>query len=687
MYLRNVLVLAALGGLSASAGGQPPEEPVVAASPADEAAVLARILGRKVLPDGRAQEQLQAFCWQRIPRFEPPPGAEQWAARADQLRERLLSEVVFRGAAQAWRTGQTRCESLDVIPRPGYRIEKLRYEAVPGLWIPALLYVPDPLPAGPTPVYLALHGHAAEGLVADYKQKLCVNLVRRGMLVLSLEWVGMGQLRTEGLRHDWMNLLDLCGTSGLSVFVLSIQRGLDVLLAHPLADSQRVAVSGLSGGGWQTICAFALDERFTLANPVAGHSSLLTRAEWSSDLGDSEQMPTDLARFADYTHLTALRAPAPLLLTYNADDDCCFKSYYALPPLEDAVRPLYARCGAESAFATHINYAPGNHNYEQDNREAFYAFLRTHFFAGSDSFPISEAPADDEVLSAEQLFVPLPEDNATFWSLAQALAQDLPRDGWLPAAGELAAWQAVQRDRLAQIVRSPNLAATAGLIGREQHGALAARHWRLQAGPEWTLPAVSLEPGGTPAGTTLLLCDSGRSSLVDLAGRELLAGRCVVAVDLAWLGETAQGPAWQMALLANCVGERPLGQQAAQVVAAAQWAAREFGGPLRVVARGPRATLATLVACASQSDGCEQIELHDCRSGLRQAVLRPVRHARDTPELYCFGLLEHFDLCQLAAMSAPRQVEFCTDDPLLREQIAPLDALYESLTDAAQAAR
>lgn len=685
MLLRCVLLVAVFSGWCLPAMGQPSTESATEEAQPDEAAILARILGRKILPDGRAQEQMQAFCLQRIPRFDPPASAAQWQTQASQLRERILNEVVYRGAAQDWRHGETRCESLEVIPRSGYRIEKLRYEAAPGLWVPALFYLPDPLPTGPVPVYLALHGHAPEGLVADYKQKLCVNLVRRGMLVLSLEWVGMGQLRTDGLRHDWMNLLDLCGTSGLSVFVLSIQRGLDVLLAHPLADTQRVAVSGLSGGGWQTITAFALDERFTLANPVAGHSSLVTRAEWFSDLGDSEQMPTDLARFADYSHLTAMRAPAPLLLTFNADDDCCFKSYYALPPLEDAVRPLYALSGAPENIATHINYEPGNHNYEQDNREAFYAFLRKQFFADSDSFPLPELPADDEVLTAEQLHVPLPEDNASFWSLAQQLAQDLPRDGQLPAAAELAAWQAQRRDLLAQIVRLPSLVATAAAIGREQHDQLDARHWRLQAGPEWTLPAVSLEPEGTCTATTVLLADSGRSSCADLAQAELQAGRRVVAVDLAWLGETAQGPAWQMALLANCAGERPLGQQAAQVLAAVQWADRQFGGPVRIVARGPRSTLAALVAGACQAGGGAQLELHDCLSGLKQAVMQPVRHARETPELYCFGLLEYFDFCQLAAMNAPRKVDFLSADPILHEQLAPLNALYEELALQAQA--
>ena len=40
--------------------------------------------------------------------------------------------------------------------------------------------------------------------------------------------------------------------------------GLDILLDHPLADVTRVAMTGLSGGGWQTIVFSALDPRITL---------------------------------------------------------------------------------------------------------------------------------------------------------------------------------------------------------------------------------------------------------------------------------------------------------------------------------------------------------------------------------------------------------------------------------------
>lgn len=144
-------------------------------------------------------------------------------------------------------------------------------------------------------------GHEATGKATLHKQLRCINQVKRGIVVLNIEWFGMGQLNCPNYAHSRLNQLDLCGTSGLSPFYLAIRRGLDVLLAHPHADPERVAVSGLSGGGWQTILISALDPRVTLANPVAGYSSFRTRVRHIRDLGDSEQAPCDLATLADYT--------------------------------------------------------------------------------------------------------------------------------------------------------------------------------------------------------------------------------------------------------------------------------------------------------------------------------------------------------------------------------------------------
>jgi hypothetical protein len=216
-----------------------------------------------------------------------------------------------------------------------------------------------------------------------------------------------------------------------------------------MPDRERVSVSGLSGGGWQTIFISGLDPRVTFANPVAGYSSFRTRARFLSDLGDSEQTPCDMATVIDYTHLTAMRAPQPTLLTYNAKDDCCFASDHALQPLLEAAQPIFKLYGKGENLRFHINYEPGTHNFDKDNREAYYRGLGDYFCSGDGTFKAAEIPCEAEIKSKEQLQVELPEKNADFTSLALAISKDLPRHPDVPR-GKLALsrWQRSNREKL-----------------------------------------------------------------------------------------------------------------------------------------------------------------------------------------------------------------------------------------------
>ena len=146
------------------------------------------------------------------------------AQTAERLRRDVLEQIVFRGRAKEWRDARCGVAWLDTIPGgPGYQIRKFRYEALPGMWLPGLLYLPDKL-AGNVPVSIHVNGHAPEGKAVDYKQLRSINLAKRGVLVLNLEWFGMGQLRTPGFGHGRMNQLDLCGASGLAPFYLALSR-------------------------------------------------------------------------------------------------------------------------------------------------------------------------------------------------------------------------------------------------------------------------------------------------------------------------------------------------------------------------------------------------------------------------------------------------------------------------------
>ena len=663
--------------------------PLEAAPLKDVQAALARDIVGPVLPAA----EVQHYCEARVPRLSHFTSLRDWEAEAARLRAAVLEKVVFRGEAARWRDQPGQVQWLATIPGgPGYHIRKLRYEAVPGMWIPALLYEPDHL-EGKVPVIMNVNGHVgAPGKAVDYKQIRCINQAKRGMLALNVEWIGMGQLFTAGFRHPQMNQLDLCGTSGLAPFYLSMKHGLDLLLGLPNADPERVAVTGLSGGGWQTIFISALDLRVKLSAPVAGYSSFLTRAVYPRDLGDPEQTPCDLATVADYLHLTAMRAPRPTLLVNNAKDNCCFASPYALQPLLDAARPIFRLYGAENALRWHVNTDPGTHNYELDNRQAFYRALGDFFYPGDKRFDAHEIDSKREVKPQKDLDVELPAHNADFNTLALALAKPLPRrPGWPHDAPAAMVWQQAARARLRDILRMKDLdvhvirgetteteSVTTVKGQSPQTESLTTICSRLQLGP-WTVPAVEIRPTHFHA-TAILLADEGRRSASGEVARLLSYGYRVIAIDPLGFGESAVPKyGWLWDLFIAAVGERSLGIQAAQVAAIARWARSEHREGLQaVVSVGPRTGVIALVAAALEEKAINRVELHQPLGSFKELIELGTGSDR-TPELFCFGLLEQFDVRQIAALVAPRILVTFGASPRAKAELGELVPLYKTL--------
>jgi hypothetical protein len=592
-------------------------------------------------------EEVQAYIGGRIPPMPEVRTLAQWERYAKRVRSQALERAVFRGEAARWRELPTRPEWFGSVAGAGYTIKKLRYEAVPGLWIPALLYEPTVFKDKKVPVSLAVNGHDAKGKFADYKQIRCINQVKRGMIVLNMEYLGMGELKGPDFDHGRMNQLDLCGTSGVATFYLAMSRGLDILLAHEHADPTRVAVQGLSGGGWQTITISAFDTRVTLTNPVAGYSSLQTRVRYGPDLGDSEQNPVDLETVVDYSQMTALLAPRAALLTYNFKDNCCFKADHALPPLVGAAEPIYQLYGKTDHLRTHVNHDPGNHNYGLDNRQQFYGMLKDFFFADRADVTAKEIPSDSEVKTADELKVGVPADNANFNTLARRLAVSLPRDAAIPAApAELAAWQDKQRALLQETVHAYSWDLADVVVGAEQAGAWnETDHW-LRIGGTWTVPAIELSPA-TPRGTVILVADGGRVKAAQEVARLLKGGERVLAVDLFYFGESKirlHDDLFAIAL--SSVGERPLGIESSQLAAVARWIRKRDGAAPRVAAIGPRSSLIALVAAGLEPTAIGNLELRNPLESLKDVIEKNMTFDQ-APELFCFGLLERFDMPQL----------------------------------------
>lgn len=608
-----------------------------------------------ILAPQQTLDETRRFSAARIPEVPKFNSAEEWQQYADATRKAALERVIFRGAAEEWRKAWTKVERLEVIEGgAGYRIQKLRLEVLPELWIPALLYLPDNVDKK-TPVFLNVNGHDAVGKAAEYKQARCIHMARNGIIALNLEWFGMGQLRTPGFVHGRMNQLDLCGATGIAPFYLAMSRSLDFLLSLESVDSTRVGVAGLSGGGWQTIFISSLDTRVTLCNPVAGYSSFRTRIDNFSDLGDSEQTPVDLGITSDYAQLTALLAPRVALLTFNEKDNCCFASGHALEPLVQAASPAYALFNQQTRLRTHVNSDPGDHNFLLDNRKALYRMIRDHWYDGSEqAFTTEEVPVDKELKTAEQLQVAMPTMNQDFHTLAMKLSEPLPHTVTRPSEkSALEQWRKAEQEKLRAVVRPISGTIAAEKLSCSIEGAITVTQWKLQIGKDWTVPAVEFSTDNSTK-WAVVLNDQGRKQSAEKTRELLQQGYRVLAVDPFYFGEASiseRGYLW--ALMVSTVGERPLGVQAGQILSITEWIHHEFRpSSISLVTSGPRTGVIGLVARALNPEQIAAVEEYESLSSLKD-VIHGNYVVEQAPELFCAGLLEVTDLPQLRELARP----------------------------------
>jgi dienelactone hydrolase len=590
--------------------------------------------------------QLREYLMKKVPKLPKPATPEEWTAETKRLRQEVLDRVVFHGWAREWVEAPPKVEDLGLIPSgQGYRMRKLRYEIVPGFESVGILYEPETI-HGKIPAILNVNGHhGLPGKAIEHKQKRCITQAKLGILALNLEFLNQGELTLEENSHWFGADLDLVGVNAEGLFYLAIRRALDYLYAHPSVDRSRIGVTGLSGGGVQTITLSALDERVQVAVPVAGYASFVSTLERDTDfaLGHFEHHPTDLLLYADFPLFTAMRAPRPTLLIYNAEDDCCYRASLVKPYIFDQVKSFFRLYHKEGLFGWHENTDPGTHNYQIDNRQQSYAFFTKQF-----GLPLAEkeVSVDAEIKSSAELTVGLPKENLTILGLARRLAGQIQR-------------QRGDRAKLAQVVRyrDVNLERAWALANSKSRG-LETRYYRfdfqngLGATGVW-LKAISASPS---TAVTLVLNDEGKkASQVEVSDR-VNRGEEVLAADLLFTGDSAPpssfrggkglGSAAYIQMIATA-GERALGLEAAQLIALAHWFAR---GKVRLEANGMRSQVTALVAAALQPQLFSEVTVSNGMSSMRHLLDVPVQ-PRAAMDLFCLDLYKEFDIERLTEMA------------------------------------
>ncbi len=604
-------------------------------------------LKEEILPPGVAVFQLREYILNRVGKLPAASSAAEWTADSKRIRDQIVNHVVYHGWPKEWINSAPKFEDLGVTPGNGYQIRKLRYEIVPGFQSTAILYEPLNL-HGKVPAILNVNGHVGPpGKSVEYKQKRCITFARNGILALNLEWLSYGELGAEFNEHWYGAHLDLVGANELGLFYLAMRRGLDYLYDHPNTDRSRLGMTGLSGGGWQTIILSSLDERVKMAAPVAGFSSIVPRVEAREhgDIGDVEQSATDLFDGRDYPWLPALRAPRPTLLAYNAEDDCCFRAAMVKPGVFDAVRPFFALYGKQDDFTWHENRDPGTHNYQLDNRMAAYEFFSHQFNLP----PIQEDPGiGSEVKSYDQLVVGLPANNLTIVGLARKFADETKRD----ALSSDAAARDAERAKLKTIIRyQPTKTDRLWTTGITKHGGIETKSHMFAMTDGLTTNAVWLRPivGPNPAPATIILDDKGRAATSEPVAERLSHGEQVLAADLPFQGEAWKDDnTWLLEQMINTTGARPLGIEAAHLIELARWLKQQGAPRVRLEASGMRNQVVALIAAALEPTLFAEVVVRQGIPSLRYLIDKPVQY-HEAADLFCLDLYKFTDLDRLAA--------------------------------------
>jgi len=274
------------------------------------------------------------------------------------------------------------------IQMDGFRIEKLIFESLPGVYVAALVYVPED--GNQThPAILVPAGHAANGKI--HYQALCQRLVQRGYVVISWDPVGQGErsqfwdTKAGKSRYNLIcaehavlgNLAYLAGTNLARWEIWDGIRAVDYLLTRPEVDPERINITGTSGGGFQAAHIAALDRRIKVAAPSCYITALPMRM-YNRIFRDPDSDPEQdlygmISNHVDHAGLLLMMYPRPVFVAAAVLD------FFPIEGTHKTVREV-TQLYSQFQHADRVGIAEGYHahDYSLENQEAAMDFL-DHF--------------------------------------------------------------------------------------------------------------------------------------------------------------------------------------------------------------------------------------------------------------------------------------------------------------------
>ncbi|MCX6625061.1 MAG: acetylxylan esterase, partial [Acidobacteria bacterium] len=351
-------------------------------------------------------------------------------------RNKVISSLTPAGLAEY----RLRARSTGKLARDGYTIEKVIFESRPHYYVTANVYVPSGS-TGPFPAVLCPVGHWGSGKYLEDYQRLGVWLARHGFIALVYDLPGQGE--------RWQYYNAVLGRSivdpGTSEYFVTIEhwlsagpnilasdnfaaypvwdgiRGLDYLTERRDVDPNRLACTGVSGGGLQTELLAAVDERIKVAIPVCYG-------------GCAMETPTRPGLSA--ADVDVLIAPRPLLMIEATGDSR--GGVLAKKERHEMVEKVYQQLGA--AGKTRYIVVDGPHGYLAGMREEATRWFGQWMNAGTPAVTDRPTPLEPETAlrasTTGQVTTAL--GGETVFSLTRADAEGVRAKPAIPAANTIA---------------------------------------------------------------------------------------------------------------------------------------------------------------------------------------------------------------------------------------------------------
>jgi cephalosporin-C deacetylase-like acetyl esterase len=327
---------------------------------------------------------------------------EEW----QKLRPQRYNEFIeMMGLTDVLRVGKRPPLNIKIvatIQKDGYHIVKLYYESLPKLYVPANLYIPDNIKK-PLPAILYVCGHARTQKV--HYQAHPRRFAQLGFVCLIIETIQWGEVRGEHwgcYANGWFHWYSR-GYTPAGVEVWNAIRGLDLLCQRPEVNPEKLAVTGISGGGAQSWFIAAVDPRIKAAAAVCGASTLAAHIQTRTIDGHCDCMAPINTYLRDFPDIGALIAPRPLLIC-QADRDG-LNTVESVREIYRKVKDIYDLYNAPDNIA--LVETPGGHSYHTISRQKTFSFFIKHL-QGQD-IPYGEIDDIDESeavqLSEEELRV------------------------------------------------------------------------------------------------------------------------------------------------------------------------------------------------------------------------------------------------------------------------------------------